>query len=407
MNSPCEQGQLCSIAEAIEALSQLLARPVEAVEVALEEASGRLLAQDLPVRLDMPRHDNSAMDGYALHSASLDPTHPLLPLAGRMAAGDPPRALPTGHCMQIFTGAALPLGADSVIAQEQTRLEAGQVVFDEAAKGQNIRRQGEELRAGEPLLGRGIRLRAQEIGLLASQGYARVPVCSPLRIGIISCGNELQAPGMPLQEGQIHDANRYLLASLLQGWGLAVTHYPHLRDSLDDTLALLARASQEQDILISSGGVSVGEADHIKTAVRQLGELRLWRVAIQPGKPLAFGRIAGTPWIGLPGNPGASLVTALIIARPALLTALGQAEVRPLALPVEAAFTRNKAPARQLYLQAELRTEAGRLRAELHPKQGSAMLANASWADGLVVLPPEYQVRPGDLLEFLPYQSLL
>lgn len=407
MSSVCEQGNLNSIEQAIAALTTLLARPPMTAEVPLEQATGRLLAADLPALLDSPRYDNSAMDGYALHSASFNPQQPVLPLAGCIAAGDPLQPLPAGHCMQIFTGASLPAGADSVIAQENCRVENGQIHFAEAPGGQNIRRQGEEIRAGEPLLTRGTRLRAQETGLLASQGYARVPVCQPLRVGIISSGNELQAPGTELAEGHIYDANRYLLASLLQGWGLAVTQYPHLRDDLDETLALLEQAGREQDLVISSGGVSVGEADHIKTAIRQLGELNLWRVAIQPGKPLAFGRIGKTPWIGLPGNPGASLVTALIIVRPALLTALGQANVQPAALPVLASFARSKARARQQYLQARLEVVDGRLQAVLHPKQSSAMLANCSWADGMVVIPPQHSVQPGDSLQFLPYHALM
>lgn len=403
----CEEDRLSSIEEASAALGKLLVRPLAVIETPLLEATGRILARDLPVRLDAPRHDNSAMDGYALCATDLDPAHPVLPLAGCMAAGDQPKALRPGHCMQIFTGASLPQGADTVIAQERCRLEADRVWFEEAAKGQNIRRQGEELRAGEPLLVEGSRLRAQEIGLLASQGYERVPCYSPLRVGLISSGNELRAPGEPLADGQIYDANRFLLASLLQGWGCEVHQYQPLRDSLTDTLELLGRASREQDLIISSGGVSVGEADHIKAAVRQLGELHLWRVAIQPGKPLAFGRVGNTPWIGLPGNPAASLITALVVARPALLAAVGLKETGPLVLPVQAGFSRNKTSNRPHYLQARLKRESNRLLAEIHPKQGSAMLSNCSWAEGLVLIPAQKQIKEGDWLDFLPYQGLL
>lgn len=403
----CEEDRLSSIEDASAALDKLLARPLAVIETPLLEASGRILAQDLPVHLDSPRHDNSAMDGYALRAADLDPTHPVLPLSGCMAAGDSPKALSPGHCMQIFTGASLPQGADTVIAQERCRLEGDRVRFEEATKGQNIRRQGEELRLGETLLAQGIRLRAQEIGLLASQGYDRLPCVAPLKVGLISSGNELKAPGESLADGQIYDANRFLLASLLQGWGCEVHQYPVLRDNLTDTLELLDTASREQDLIISSGGVSVGEADHIKAAVRQLGELHLWRVAIQPGKPLAFGRVGNTPWIGLPGNPAASLITALIVVRPALLAALGQRETNPLILPVQAAFSRNKTSNRPHYLQARLKGESNHLFAEIHPKQGSAMLSNCTWAEGLVLIPAQRQVKEGDWLDFLPYQGLL
>ena len=406
MSSVCEQPGLNSIEQAIAALTELLQRPVEPHSVALTEASGLVLAEDLHARLDVPRWDNSAMDGYALNSADLARSS-RLPLAGCQAAGDTLQTLPPGHCLQIFTGAPVPTGADTVVPQENCLRQADAVEFGQVEAGQNIRRQGEETRSGALLLASGTRLRAQEIGLLASQGFARVPVCRPLRIGIISSGNELCAPGSELQGSQIYDTNRYLLASLLQGWGFSVTQYPHLRDNLDDTLQLFDRASQEQDLLISSGGVSVGEADHLKTAVQQLGQLNLWRVAIQPGKPLAFGSIGSTPWIGLPGNPAASLVTALIIARPALLAAQGQTVTTPQLLPVQASFSRSKPRLRTQYLQARLEIEQGRLQVQLHPQQSSAMLANCSWADGLVVIPAQHSVQPGDILGYIPYSALL
>ena len=309
--------------------------------------------------------------------------------------------------MQIFTGAVVPAGADTVIPQENCQRDADGVTFGAIKAGQNIRRQGEETRAGDLLLSSGTRLRAQEIGLLASQGHAEVKACRALRIGIISSGNELCEPGSPLESGQIYDSNRYLLASLLQGWGFEVQQYPHLRDNLDDTLHLLTRASEEQDILISSGGVSVGEADYLKSAIEQLGRLNLWRVAIQPGKPLAFGTVGQTPWIGLPGNPGASLITTLIIARPALLAAQGQSRTSVQLLPVAADFEWQKTSIRTRYMQARLQLDKGQLSAQLHLQQSSAMLANCCWADGMVVIPPQQSVEHGDPLEFIPYPMLL
>lgn len=228
-----------------------------------------------------------------------------------------------------------------------------------------------------------------------------------MRIGIISSGNELRDPGSTLESGQIYDSNRYLLASVLQGWGFEVHQYPHLRDNLDDTLQLLTSASAEQDVLISSGGVSVGEADYLKAAVEQLGQLNLWRVAIQPGKPLAFGTVGSTPWIGLPGNPGASLITALIIVRPALLTAQGQTCTTAQVLPVVADFEWPKTSIRTRYMQARLQISDGRLTAQLHPQQSSAMLANCCWADGMVVIPPQQPVQHGDPVPFIAYQTLL
>ena len=407
MSSVCEQPGLSSIEQTIEALTQLLARPVESISLPLLQASGQLLAEDIHARHDVPLWDNSAMDGYALNSADLPPDGGRLPLAGTQAAGDAGSGLPAGYCMQIFTGAVVPADADTVIPQENCQPDTGGVTFSAVKAGQNIRRQGEETRTGQLLLSKGTRLRAQEIGLLASQGYAEVQVARALRIGIISSGNELRDPGATLEPGQIYDSNRYLLASLLQGWGFEVHQYPHLRDNLDDTLQLLASASEEQDILISSGGVSVGEADYLKAAIQQLGQLNLWRVAIQPGKPLAFGSVGSTPWIGLPGNPGASLITALIIARPALLAARGQTDTSAQMLPVTADFAWQKTSVRTRYMQARLQLDDGRLTAQLHRQQSSAMLANCCWADGMVVIPAHQSVQPGDPLVFIPYQALL
>ena len=406
MSSVCEQPDMSSIEQAIQALTQLLERPLEVVSLPLLQTHGRLLADDVHARQDVPLWDNSAMDGYALNSADLPQDGGRLPLAGCQAAGDAIRPLPAGHCMQIFTGAAMPPGADCVIPQENCQPDADGVTFGPIKAGQNIRRQGEETRTGQLLLTKGTRLRPQEIGLLASQGYAAVNVCRALRIGIISSGNELRDPGATLEPGQIYDSNRYLLATLLQGWGFEVTQYPHLRDDLDDTLQLLASASQEQDILISSGGVSVGEADYLKAAIQQLGQLNLWRVAIQPGKPLAFGTVGNTPWIGLPGNPAASLVTALVIARPALLAAQGQTDTAPNMLPALADFEWTKTSVRTRYMQARLQVIDGQLHAQLHPQQSSAMLANCCWADGMLVIAPQQQVQPGDQVLFMPYQAL-
>lgn len=406
MHSACERSDLCSIEQAIEALTRLLKHPIELISLPLSRATGQVLAEDIHAKLDVPRWDNSAMDGYALNSVDLNYGN-RLPVAGCQAAGDPLQALPPGHCLQIFTGAPVPPEADTVVPQEDCQRHAEEVEFGRVNAGQNIRRQGEETRMGQLLLRQGTQLRAQEVGLLASQGYAQIKVYRPLRIGIISSGNELCEPGVALASSQIYDTNRYLLASLLQGWRFEVSQYPPLRDDLEDTLQLLSRASAEQDILISSGGVSVGEADHLKTAIQQLGQLNLWRVAIQPGKPLAFGTVGNIPWIGLPGNPAASLVTALIIVRPALLAAQGRIAAPPQPLPAQADFTRSKPRARTQYLQAQLQIDQGQLLARLHPQQSSAMLANCCWADGLVVVPPHQAIQAGDTVSFIPYQTLL
>ncbi len=407
--SVCDQGALHSIEQAISALTATLNIDKTSHLRALQSAHQMVLAESLYAQVDVPQWDNSAMDGYALRANDLQAPAHSLPLAGRVAAGDKPeQTLPAGRCMHILTGAPIPLGADTVVAQEDCEISPEQIQFNSCHAGANIRRRAEEVQQGQLLLAAGTRLRAQEIGLLASQGYAQVEVYTPLRIGLISSGNELCEVGQALEPGQIYDINSYSLGALLQGLGFQVTHYPKMPDDLEQSIDCLAKASSEQDVLISSGGVSVGEEDHIKHAVSSLGQLNLWRVAIQPGKPLAFGMVGGTPWIGLPGNPAAALITALIIARPALLHAQGAINCSHTSVHISALFERRKARPRQQYLHARLvLQDNGQLHADIHPQQSSAMLSAASWADGLVVIEPQQSVTKGDLVAFIPYSSLL
>ena len=407
--SVCDQGALHSIEQAISALQATLNVQSSTQTRPLQQAHRQVLAESLYAQVDVPQWDNSAMDGYALRANDLQQPSNSLPLAGRIAAGDlPGQPLPAGQCIHILTGAPVPVGADTVVAQEDCTISPEQIQFNNYNAGGNIRRRGEEVQKGQLLLEAGTRLRAQEIGLLASQGFAQVEVYTPLRIGLLSSGNELCELGQPLQPGQIYDINSYSLAALLQGLGFEVTHYPKMPDNLEQSRQCLAKASSEQDVLISSGGVSVGEEDHIKHAVSSLGQLNLWRVAIQPGKPLAFGVVGSTPWIGLPGNPAAALITALIIARPALLHAQGAIDYSHASLPIPAGFERKKARPRQQYLHARLVLQKnGQLHAEIHPQQSSAMLSAASWAEGLVIIEPQQSVSQGDLVTFIPFTSLL
>lgn len=407
--SVCDTGQLHSIEQAISALKSTLKVKLSRQTLALTAAHLHILAHTIYAQIDVPQWDNSAMDGYALRANDLGQPNNSLPLAGRIAAGDlPDQTLPVGQCMHILTGAPVPLGADTVVAQEDCTVSTEHIQFNDCKAGDNIRRRGEEIQQGQLLLAAGTRLRAQEIGLLASQGYAEVEVYTPLRIGLISSGNELCELGQALQPGQIYDINSYSLAALFQGLGFQVTHYARMPDNLQQSREALAQASSEQDVLISSGGVSVGEEDHLKNAVSSLGQLNLWRVAIQPGKPLAFGCVGETPWIGLPGNPAAALITALIIARPALLEAQGLSDATHHSLHIPALFDWKKARPRQQYLHAHLvLQDNGQLHAEIHPKQSSAMLSAASWADGLVEIKAQQTVSTGDLVAFIPYSSLL
>lgn len=407
--SVCDLGNLHSIEQAISALTHTLNKQTATQVLPLQQAHKHILARTVYAQVDVPQWDNSAMDGYALRASDLQQADHSLPLGGRIAAGDmPEQSLPANQCMQILTGAPLPHGADTVVPNENCSIGNDRIQFNSYKAGANIRRRGEEIQQGQQLLEAGSHLRAQEIGLLASQGFAEVEVYTPLRIGLISSGNELAELGQPLQAGQIYDINSHSLGALLRGLGFQVTHYKKMPDNLQENIDSLAKASSEQDILISSGGVSVGEEDHLKNAVSALGQLNLWRVAIQPGKPLAFGKVGSTPWIGLPGNPAAALITALIIARPALLHAQGASDCNHQALHIPALFDWQKPRPRQQYLHARLvPQDNGQLGVDIHSKQSSAMLIAASWADGLVEIKPKATVAKGDWVTFIPYANVL
>lgn len=394
-----------------EAIQQLLKRApsLPAVEqVALPDALGRVLAEPLVAAFDVPAWDNSAMDGFALRAADLPAAGGTLPLAGRIAAGDwVDDPLPPGHAVRIFTGARLPSGADTVVPQELCQLCGEGVRLPPVRSGDHVRRQGEELKAGTGVLEAGRRLRPQELGLLASFGVARVGVYRRLRVGLLSSGNELREPGESLAPGQIYNANRYCLLGVLRSLGLEVHDYPILIDELAASRDALTLAASEWDVLITSGGVSVGEEDYLKQAIRELGELHLWRLAIQPGKPLAFGEVGGKPWIGLPGNPAAALITALVVARPFLLRAQGRTEVLAKPLRLRAGFAWRKRNSRRQYLRARLEQVDGEMHVSLHPGQGSAMLASASWAEGLAVVERNHTLEIGGWVEYLPFSELL
>lgn len=404
----CEHGELRPVDEAIADLLARAPAPPPPQWVALEQALGLTLAEPVHALRPMPAWDNSAMDGYALRAEDLPEQGGYLPLAGRIAAGDAAQAaLPTGHAVRIFTGAPLPAGADSVVPQEQARVEGERVWLEPCRRGAHVRRRGEEFDRGERIFEAGQRLRAPELGLLASLGVPEVVVYRRLRVGLLSSGNELREPGEVLQPGQIYNANRYSLANALRGMGLEVDDCGVLVDELAASRDALSLAASEWDVLITSGGVSVGEEDHLKEAVRELGELHLWRLAIQPGKPFAFGNVCGRPWIGLPGNPVAALLTALVVARPFLLRAQGRREVVPRAVPIVAGFDWPKANPRRQYLRARLEEGMQGLEVVAHTKQGSAMLTSLCWAEGLAVVEAGSTFKAGEPVNFLSLNELL
>ncbi len=393
---------LLPVAEAIAQL-RATATPACAVEaVPLVAALDRVLGESVISAVHVPPADNSAMDGYALRHADWPGPDQAMPVALRIAAGSAPGTLPPGTAARIFTGAELPAGADTVVMQEHTRSGDGTVVLEQLpASGGNVRPRGQDIAAGQEVLAPGVLLRPQELGLLASIGLSSVPVRRRLRVAIISNGDELIEPGESLAPGQIYNSNRYLLQGLMARWGFEVLDHGIASDDPARIEQVFAAAAASADVLISTGGVSVGEEDHVKGVVERLGELSLWKIAMKPGKPLAFGRVADTPFIGLPGNPASALVTALVIARPFLFDLQGRSGALVEPLPMPAAFSKTGSP-RQEYLR--VRREDGQL--QRYHNQSSGVLLSACWGDGLAVQTPGQEIEPGTPLGWLPYERL-
>lgn len=402
--SGCDHPGLLPMEAALERLLALAdAAPIEQVEqIVLAEADGRVLAEPLIAALDLPPWANSAMDGYALRLA--DCNGQALPISQRIQAGAAPTPLEPGTCARIFTGAPLPEGADTVEMQENVELdEAGRVHFREPLKvGQNVRAQGQETRSGECVLPAGTRLGPIELGLAASLGAARLSVRRRLRVAVLSTGDELVEPGQALGPGQIYNSNRRLLIAWLQRLGCSVVDAGILPDDLQRTRAALG-ALGEVDLILSTGGVSVGEADFLGIALREAGELTLWKLAIKPGKPLTFGHYQGVPVIGLPGNPASTLVTFGLLARPYMLRRLGVQRVEPLGFAVPAGFTWAKPGMRREYLRARL--EHGRV--VPYANQSSGVLRSAAWAEGLAEVMEGSTLAEGDMLRFIPLSEIL
>ena len=402
--SGCDHPGLLPMEAALERLLALAdAAPIEQIEqVVLAEADGRVLAEPLIAALDLPPWANSAMDGYALRLA--DCNGQALPISQRIQAGTAPTPLEPGTCARIFTGAPLPEGADTVEMQENVELdEAGRVHFREPLKvGQNVRAQGQETRSGECVLPAGTRLGPIELGLAASLGAARLSVRRRLRVAVLSTGDELVEPGQALGPGQIYNSNRRLLIAWLQRLGCSVVDAGILPDDLQRTRAALG-ALGEVDLILSTGGVSVGEADFLGIALREAGELALWKLAIKPGKPLTFGHYQGVPVIGLPGNPASTLVTFGLLARTYMLRRLGVQRVEPLGFAVPAGFTWAKPGMRREYLRARL--EHGRV--VPYANQSSGVLRSAAWAEGLAEVMEGSTLAEGDMLRFIPLSEIL
>lgn len=393
-----------------EALHELLNKLQNVGEVEIKpllQATNHILAEDILTQYDAPLFDNSAMDGYALGG---DISHgDCWQIVNRIAAGDTGEigTLQTGQAVRIFTGAPIPNGTTAVVQQEHTTVETTTLRLTQTVvQGQNIRRQGEELKKGGLLLAANQSLTPAMIGLLASQGYSQLKIFKPLRISIFSTGNELIDPDQTLLTGKIYDANRYLLLSWLQQSGHNVVDGGILPDNQQQTVQALAEAAQQADVIITSGGVSVGEEDHVKAAITQLGELVFWKLAIKPGKPFAWGAIGDSKVFMLPGNPVGSLVTFQQLVIPALRVLAGElpAKVMPHSLVAKANFIISKSQGRREFVRVELYSDDNGYWAKKLPNQGSAMLATCVQANALAEIPANTIVTEGDLLRIYPLQ---
>ncbi|MDH0866181.1 gephyrin-like molybdotransferase Glp [Mitsuaria sp. GD03876] len=415
---PTPRAPMLPMEEAIERLLSQVTSLGRTESVATPLARGRVLARDLVSPLDVPPYDNSAMDGYAMRAAdvaALGGEGAVLPVSQRVPAGSVPGPLQPGTAARIFTGATVPDGADTVLMQEVCEAipdaagaSLGQVrIHAPLTPGLHIRRRGEDLRVGQPVLAAGSRLNAASLGLAATAGAAALTVAAKPRVALFSTGDELVLPGEPLGPGQIYNSNRTTLHALLLAMGCEVRDLGIVPDSLEATRAALREAAKDADLILSSGGVSVGEEDHLKPALEHEGRLDLWQIAIKPGKPLAFGEVTsvgGRTWfMGLPGNPVSSFVTFLLFVRPVLLRMQGATQLAPRGFLLPAEFTWTKADKRREFLRAKL-SDAGGL--QLFGNQSSGVMSSAAWADGLIDLPPGSTVEPGQVLRFLPFNDL-
>ena len=398
---------LSSIAE-IQQLMLAAAETIKSEEtIKLEHAVGRILATAQIADMDVPPHDNSAMDGYAVRHEDVQATN-RLKVTQRIPAGSNGSRLLPGTAARIFTGAPIPPDCDAVVMQEEVEVDGEQISLQKAVHvGQNIRRRGEDIARGSEILPAGHCLAPQDLGLLASIGIAEVTVKRQLRVAVFFTGDELVMPGQPLAAGQIYNSNRFMLRGLLEKLGCQIADLGNVPDQLDATRATLRQAAAENDLIITCGGVSVGEEDHVKAAVEAEGRLDAWKIAIKPGKPLAFGHIGKVPFIGLPGNPVSAFVTFLLFARPFILRQQGQQQVNSTPCLARANFNWPKPDKRQEYLRARLSLGAdGQSEATLFPQQGSGVLTSCSWASGLVEVAPGQIIKQGDWVRYYPLADL-
>jgi molybdopterin molybdotransferase len=405
-------GPMLSVDEAVGIVASRVKAVGETEAVSIVEADGRILARDITAPLPLPPFTNSAVDGYAVRGDELPiDCERAFPIGGRVQAGASAKSAQPGHAVRIFTGAPMPDGTDTVFMQEDVRIDdAGRVVLPPGLKvGANVRPAGEDIPVGHLGLACGLRLRPQDIALAAAFGLTRLDVVRRLRIAVFSTGDELASPGTMRATAQLFDSNRFMLMAMLRRLGCEVSDLGILRDERESLANALKQAAGRHDLILTSGGVSTGEEDHVKAAVENAGSLVLWRMAIKPGRPVAMGIIEGTPFIGLPGNPVASFVTFVHVVRPTVLALSGATPTPLIPLPVRAAFSYKKKSGRREYVRVSLRkaADAG-LEAIKFPREGAGLLSSLIETDGLVELGESIvKVEPGDSVGFLSYASLL
>ncbi len=409
MNS-CDTTALLAYDDALAQLTGGISPIGKVANVELREALGAVLAETIESAIDVPGCAMSSMDGYAIRTADLaDAGTTRLPLSQRIPAGSAASALTPGTAARIFTGAPVPEGADAVIMQEQVEAGAGSISFEaRPAFGNNIRPAGNDIKSGTGILDRGIRLRAQDIGLAASIGLQALPVYEPVKVGMFFTGDELVEPGETLDAHKIYDSNRYTLHGLLSAMGCEIVDLGLVGDTLEETKAAMQDASTQADLVVTSGGVSVGEEDYVRIAIEQLGELRMWRIGIKPGKPLAYGQINDTPFMGLPGNPVSVFATFCLFVCPVIQILQGRPWHKPVSIPLSADFDWPKPDSRREFLRARLTQNAdGQTVVQIYPNQDSGVLTSTVWADGFVVIAEHQTVSAGEVVNYLAFSQFL
>ena len=405
-------GELMRIEEGLALVADRVPAVAETERVSLVEADGRVLARDLAAPIDLPAFDNSAVDGYAVAHATLTPgSETVLSVAGRIAAGHGAgHAAASGAAVRIFTGAPMPVGCDTVFMQEDVRLlDDGRIVLPAGLKpGANARPKGEDIARGTPALPAGRRLGPREVALLGALGVAEIEVCRRPRVAVFSTGDEILEPGMPLAPASLYDSNRFSLMAMLRRAGCDVTDLGILKDEVGETAARILTAASNHDLVVTSGGVSTGEEDHVRSALAQHGSLVFWRLAIKPGRPVAMGVIDGTPFVGLPGNPVAVFVTWAHVLRPLVTKLAGTAASPVVPQTVVSDFAYKKKAGRREYVRVSLELRDGRPVAVKYPVDGAGVVTSLTRTDGLVELSEERtSLAPGEEVAFLDYRLIL